>query len=162
MHLYEFVQIFYEGCKKPMNQPDFLVLLIDQLLKDGIQNPLSNLSLDSQSKIFKGTQRISKKHALAIANNADLDKFAIYANDVEFDTQILIENKLKDAGVDGIDPDNLEDKFGLTCGELFLVILRKEAEQKRANKTNKRIFSWDDLKNYTVYRSRQLVGSCKR
>lgn len=114
---------------------DFLLMLIDNMLLDGTDNPLAGDSEDYLNRIFRGTRVLSRKKASKIFSRFNSKKFVDYLQSLGDDCLYNIESIIK-SEIPEFDPD---DSNGFKLAELVLFEIKVISETPRANENTDKI-----------------------
>lgn len=115
--------------KKPS---DFLLMLVDNMLLDGTDNPLAGDSEDYLNRIYRGTRVLSRKKASKIFSRFNSKKFVDYLQSLGDDCLFNIESIIK-GEIPEFEPD---DSNGFKLAELVLSEIQTISELPRAKENN--------------------------
>ncbi|MCL2187952.1 MAG: hypothetical protein FWB87_04230 [Defluviitaleaceae bacterium] len=126
-----FANMFPFSMRDGRDFSEFVVFLIDNIMKKGSQNPLSEMEKDTLERIYKGKRPISKKNATIILQNLNKQRFAEYLtkhlDEIEGDSfKLKLINNAVSVDINEVD----------TLTDLFESILEEFANAKKKTNIN--------------------------
>jgi len=125
----EFARLLYPYCGDGKTKPDFVLVLIDNLMEapkdDTEQNPLAEMKIGTREKYFNGSLSFSKRKAGIIFKRAYKENFSEFIGELSPETLEKLGEDLCKSGI------NITDKsVGDVCADVFAKIIEGIAKQE--------------------------------